>query len=248
MNKREYKKWTNQEKDQLIYLARQNISSTGKIYWDVVCPHFQGRTVLQCKNYYQNIIRPTLYNYSAENRVNTQNQANLTSKDCLNWSKSEGIRLSYIIALVYGPDIDKLHIFFQNRSKQELQKFIQHFQFYERYFEQQILQLSDGSYYSKNVSQIEMRILIGAIRIFKHRYQFISLGQDEKIPKLPQNLKLSVKQFLGTQISKLLSSRMGNYEKQMFVQADKLFGNQNIIDQLKVLEEHYKQQFGDHIF
>ncbi|CAL6064920.1 Myb-like_DNA-binding domain-containing protein [Hexamita inflata] len=240
MNKRQYKKWTNQERDELIYLTKQNISSTGKIYWNVVCPYFQGRTVLQCKNYYQNIIRPLLNHAQIKNLCeNTQ--------ESLDWSKSEGIRLSYLVALVYGPDIDKLHIFFQSRSKQELQKFIEHFQFYERYFEQQLLQLLDGSYYSKNVSQVEMRLLIGATRIFKHRYQFISLSLDEKIPKLPPNLN-SVKQFLGTQISKLLSSRIGNYEKFMFMQAEKQFGNQNVIDQLKVLEEHYKQRFGDHIF
>ncbi|CAL6055298.1 Conserved_hypothetical protein [Hexamita inflata] len=247
MNKREYKKWTDYDRDQLIALTKQNISSTGKIYWDVVSTHFQGRTMLQCKNYYQNIIRPTLQDNPVLNRVESQKQQVIDSNQSLEWSKSEGIRLSFLIIL-YGTDIEKLQVFFQNRSKQELSKFVEQSQFYLSYYKEQFAQLIDGSYYFKNVPQVEMRVLIGVMRVLEYRYLFLSLGPDDEIPKLPANLNFQVKQFLGTQISGLLSSRMDFVEESLYLKIEKEFGVQKVIDQLKVLEQHYRKRYGNNIF
>ncbi|CAL6003454.1 Myb-like_DNA-binding domain-containing protein [Hexamita inflata] len=53
--KRNYQRWTPEEKLQLLNVVKNNQNYNGKIYWDLVQKQFPNKTAVQCKHYYQSI-------------------------------------------------------------------------------------------------------------------------------------------------------------------------------------------------
>ncbi|CAL6074828.1 Myb-like_DNA-binding domain-containing protein [Hexamita inflata] len=251
MNKREYQKWTEKEKEKLISIVSQNMSSAGRIYWDEVCPHFTNRTALQCKNYYQNILRPQLPDGPIINRIkpsksnpveHIKEQVQLIDND---WSQSEQVRLACLIVF-YGSDISKLKVFFQNRTQYELEKQLEIQQQSMSYFNLVFHQMIDGQYYQQQQPQQQIGTLVGTIRMLCYRAQFINLQDNEETPKVPNNLSKLLHEFVGPQLDVLLTHRpMDFIEQSLFDSIDKEFGLQNVLKHLPMINEYYKKMYGD---
>ncbi|CAL6025434.1 Myb-like_DNA-binding domain-containing protein [Hexamita inflata] len=81
--KRNYQRWTPEEKLQLLNVVKNNQNYNGKIYWDLVQKQFPNRTAVQCKHYYQSITikfeplkENQVQNNLQENKYNLQVNAN----------------------------------------------------------------------------------------------------------------------------------------------------------------------------
>ncbi|CAL6055296.1 Myb-like_DNA-binding domain-containing protein [Hexamita inflata] len=252
MNKREYQKWTEKEKEKLINIVSQNMSSAGRIYWDEVCPHFTNRTALQCKNYYQNILRPQLPDGPIVNRIKPSKsnpveqqkpqQIHLIQND---WSQSEQVRLSCLI-IFYGSDISKLKVFFQNRTQYEIEKQLEIQQQAISYFNIIFHQMIDGQFYQVQQPQEQLGMLVGTVRMLSYRAQFINLQENEETPKVPDNLSKLLHEFIGPQLDVLLTHHpMDFIEQSLFDSINKEFGLRNVLNQLPKINDYYKKLYGD---
>ncbi|CAL6110155.1 Myb-like_DNA-binding domain-containing protein [Hexamita inflata] len=278
MNKREYKKWTDEDRDKLVGLVKSNVSSTGRIYWDIVCSKFSNRTILQCKNYYQNIIRPNLPEEINKNKISINKPSNIeippsipvkdasqtyksNSCDSVNmsqdqlfddeqyaWTNYESIRLTGLITL-YGSDIEKLHIFFQNRTKDELKKCIQWQLQQMKQYHDLFQSIMNGIYFNQSPSQAELRIVVGIIRVIQYRCLVINMSPDSKFPEIPQNVIKLVQSILGTEIDSLVTLGHTDFvESALFGQIDLEFGLVNLVNKLPLIEELYKKLYGNDIY
>ncbi|CAL6074736.1 Myb-like_DNA-binding domain-containing protein [Hexamita inflata] len=240
MNKREYQRWSDIDKNKLIDLVKQNISSTGRIYWDIVTSHFENRTILQCKNYYQNLVKPQLVQDPyAKHIINIQK-----------WALSETIRLTFLI-IQYGPDLNTIQVFFQDRTSEELLKQVQYINKLQEYYVQILTQISSNklslSQIILNLNQQQIRKLIGVLRMMKHRYQYLGREFIENIP-VPLDLQYQLQQFIGPDLNEKMMYPMDFVEQYFFEYIEKQFGVLNLISYLPSLEITYRKMFGNDIF
>ncbi|CAL6097678.1 Myb-like_DNA-binding domain-containing protein [Hexamita inflata] len=240
MNKREYKRWSDIDRNKLIDLVKQNISSTGRIYWDIVTSHFENRTILQCKNYYQNLVKPQLgQDPHAKHIINIQK-----------WALSETIRLTFLI-IQYGPDLCKIQVFFQDRTSEELLKQVQYINKLQEYYVKILTQISSNklglSHIILNLNQLQIRKLIGVLRMMKHRYQYLGREYIENIP-VPLDLQYQLQQFIGSDLNEKMMYPMDFVEQYFFEYIEKQFGVLNLINYLPSLEITYRKMFGNDIF
>ncbi|CAL6080564.1 Myb-like_DNA-binding domain-containing protein [Hexamita inflata] len=216
--KREYKKWTEDDKNKLLFLIGKNQNYNGKIYWDLVQKQLPDRTAAQCKYYYKNILK---------------------QKEEL-FTPSEMIAL-YFLMFKYGPNLSVLKPYFPNKTKSSFELPLEQVNQCRIFYTSVFLKLSLDE--EVKLSQFEHRLLIVILRLTQYRYWLYLNPNINQMPEYSPELK---KLITNLNMDRLLK-RTTLHEVEIFQieRAEELFGIQKLFSKIEMLEKWYAEAYGD---
>ncbi|CAL6003542.1 Myb-like_DNA-binding domain-containing protein [Hexamita inflata] len=215
--KRDYKRWTEEEKELLLNLASKNQNYNGKIYWDLVQKSFPERTATQCKHYYQNIIK---------------------QKDEF-FSPSEMLAL-YLIVYKHGVDMTVIKKYFPNRVFSTLQQPLEQVKQCRALYSDVFMKLSKNE--TVILSQFEHKLLLIVLYLLQYRYQLYLNPTMKQMPPYPPEMK---KMIENMDLDKfLLKTTLHEVELYQIERADRLYSVPKLISAIPLLEKWYADLYG----
>ncbi|CAL6080618.1 Myb-like_DNA-binding domain-containing protein [Hexamita inflata] len=216
--KRDYKKWTDEDKNRLLFFIGKNQNYNGKIYWDLVQKQFPDRTAAQCKHYYQNILK---------------------LKEEL-FTPSEMFAL-YFLMFKYGPDMNILRRYFPNKTQSAFELPFEQVNQCRIFYTDVFFKLSRDE--ELKLSQFEHRLLIIVLRLIKYRHWLYVNPGAKQMPEYCPELK---KLITNLNMDPLLKrTTLHEAEICQIERAEELFGIQKLFSKIEMLEKWYAEAYGD---